>query len=83
MHGYDFEGTRFSAWTDDGTEFHLTPLYRLKPTPSGWERDTSPEYLVRLRTDLWRWAERIEHGRYRLIDREPNLVLTSNDPNAV
>ena len=83
MKGYDYEGTRFSAWDDAGTEFHLTPLYRLKPVPEGWERDPSAEYLVRLRTDLWRWAERDAKGRYRLVDREPHMVLTSDHPDAV
>ncbi len=83
MKGYDYEGQRFTAWAADGTEFHLTPLYRLKPVPSGWEKEQSPEFLVRLRTDLWRWAEREEKGRYRLVDREPNLLLTSDHPNAV
>lgn len=83
MQGYDYEGTRFLARDAAGNEYHLTPLYRLKPTPTGWERDESSEYLVRLRTDLWRWADRDAKGRYRLIDREPNLVLTSDDPNAV
>jgi hypothetical protein len=83
MQGYDYEGTPFPAWAADGTAFRLTPLYRLKPVPQGWERDNSADYLVRLRTDLWRWAERDGKGRYRLVDWEPNLILTSDHPDAV
>lgn len=61
----------------------MTPLYRLKPVPQGWERNTSADYLVRLRTDLWRWAVPDGKGRHRLTDREPNRLLTSDHADAV
>ena len=83
MPGYDYEGPPFRAWDDQGRQFTLVPLYRLKPVPKGWERDRSPEYLVRLRTFNWQWVERDAKGVYRITDTDPVTPLTSDDPNAV
>lgn len=80
---YDYEGTPFPAVDGAGRGFFLTPLYRFETTPAGDERVAMPEYLVRLRTDGWRWADREAKGRYRLGEREPPVILTSDHPDAV
>lgn len=81
--GYDYEGPPFPARDAAGWRYTLVPAYRLKPVHGGWERDTSPDYLVRLRTIGGRWVERLAKGSYRLPDRDPPVLLTSDHPDAV
>lgn len=83
MRANDFEGSPFPAVDADGRRHTLTPLFRLKPVDGGWERDPSPEYLLGLRTGLRQWADRSGKGRYRLADRYPEAVLTSEHADAV
>lgn len=83
MFRYDYTGSPFPARDADGKEYQLTPLYRLKPTASGWVRDMAPEYVAGLRTDQWQWVAREDKGRYLVIDTDPATVLMSDDPSAV
>ena len=83
MPGFDYEGTPFPARDAARWRYVLVPLYRLKPVRGGWERDLSPEFLVRLRTEGGRWVEREAKGRYRLVDRDPPVILFSDHPDAV
>ncbi|HEX6985291.1 MAG TPA: hypothetical protein VF170_07935 [Planctomycetaceae bacterium] len=83
MSRYDYEGVPFRARDADGQEYVLTPLYRLKATAAGWEKDRAPEYCVGLRTEIWQWVTREGAGRYRITDTDPPTVLTSDDPEAV
>jgi hypothetical protein len=80
---HDFEGPPFPARDQARWRYTLIPMYRLKPTPEGWERDRSPEYLVGLRTEGGKRVERLAKGRYRLAGKGPAVLLTSDHPDAV
>lgn len=80
---HDYEGPAFPARDSAGWRYTLIPMYRLKPTRHGWERDTSPEYLAGLRTEHGKRVERVAHGRYRVVGSDPSAVLTSDHPDAV
>ena len=80
---HDYEGPAFTARDAAGWRYTLIPMYRLKPTRRGWERDISPEYLAGLRTERGKRVERIAKGKYRIAGAAPSAVLTSDHPDAV
>lgn len=80
---YDYEGMPFHARDGSGRQYLLTPLYRLKATDSGWQRDVAPEYCAGLRTEFWQWVTREATGRYLITDTDPPTPLVSDDPLAV
>lgn len=80
---HDYEGPAFPARDAAGWRYTLIPMYRLKPTRHGWERDTSPQYLAGLRTEHGKRVEWVGPGTYRIVGGDPSTVLTSEHPDAV
>ena len=80
---YDYEGMPFHARDENGRQYLLTPLYRLKATDAGWQQEDAPEFCTGLRTEFWQWVAREAKGRYFIIDTDPPTPLISDDPRAV
>lgn len=80
---HDYEGPHFPARDAARWRYTLIPMYRLKPTLQGWEKDPAPEWLVGLRTEGGKRVVRESKGRYRLLGTDPPVLLTSDHPDAV
>ena len=71
----------FKAYDDEGQEYTIVMFARgVEGASSGIEQR---EQLPRLQTTDRRTVNWLRKGKYRILDRHQNIVVTSSDPNAI
>jgi hypothetical protein len=71
----------FKAYDDDGQEYTIVMFARGEEGSNGGIEQRLQ--MPRLQTSDRRTVNWLRKGKYRILDRHQNIVVTSNDPNAI
>jgi hypothetical protein len=71
----------FKAYSEDGQEYTIVVFTQVVHGATG--ASERPEGVRRMQTSDRRTVNWLKKGKYRIRDRHQDIVVTSNDPNAI